>query len=169
MTALEALFARVRARTGDADLSIPTPHVTLVVLLESPPLAGVDEIIERVAIETRPFPARARGFGVFADEDGQLVLYAPVVRSTALNDLHRSLFEAFTSAGVRVDGYYHPGAWLPHITLCNGRLTPELLGTVVTSLAGAHMLTWRLPVHCLARFGPGVAARAFPMSPSADE
>lgn len=152
--AIEDLFRRLRARTELRELPRPTPHLSLLVVLDAPPLDVVDDLLGDVARRTTAFSARARGYGVFADELDELVLYAPVVRSDALAQLHRNLFEAFTKSGARIDGHYHPDTWLPHVTLFHRHLTPERLGEIVASLATTRMITWRLTVDHLARFGP---------------
>jgi 2'-5' RNA ligase len=162
--AIEAIIGRLRARTDWIALAHPSPHLTLLVLLEAPPLDTVDEIIRKVARRTPVFPARARGYGVFADEHEQLVLYTPVVRSDALTRLHRSLFDAFDDIGAGVDGHYYPEAWLPHITLCNRDLTPEVLGELVASMATARAISWRLNLDRVARFGPDVETSTFSLS-----
>jgi 2'-5' RNA ligase len=161
--AIEVIFRRLRARTDWTALAHPSPHLTLLVLLEAPPLDTVDDIIRKVAGRTLVFPARARGYGVFADEHEQLVLYTPVVRTGALTNLHRSLFQAFDDIGAYVDGHYHPDAWLPHITLCNRHLTPEILGELVAAMATARAISWRLNLDRVARFGPGVETSTFPL------
>jgi 2'-5' RNA ligase len=161
--AIETIFERVRERPGCSDLAHPVPHLTLLVLLEAPSLDRIDHTLARIALRASAFFARARGFGVFADEHDQLALYTPVVRNRALNALHRSLFDAFTSVGARVDGHYQPDTWLPHVTLCNRHLTPDTLREIVTSMASARMITWRLRIDHLARFGRGAETRTFPL------
>jgi 2'-5' RNA ligase len=162
-SAIHAIIGRLRVRTGIEEVSSPTPHLTLLVLLEAPSLREVDDTIATVAGASAPFTARARGFGAFADEDAQPVLYTPVVRGDALARLHRSLYDAFVELGARIDGHYGPDTWIPHVTICNQDLTPEHLGDLTRSLARDHMITWRLTVDHVARFGPGNDVVTFPL------
>jgi 2'-5' RNA ligase len=162
-TAIDAIIGRLRARTGIEEIPPPTPHLTLLVLLEAPPLGAVDDTIATVAAGMDRFTARARGFGVFADEHDQLVLYTPVVRGDALAELHRSLYDEFVELGARIDGHYRPETWIPHVTICNQDLTPDHLGDLTRSLASEHMITWRLTVDHVARFGPGFDVVTFPL------
>jgi len=162
--AIQAIIDRLRARTGLRGLPYPSPHLTLLVLLEAPSLETVDGIIASVALRTSAFSARARGYGVFVDEHDQFVLFTPVVRGDALTSLHRSLFEAFVARGARVDGHYRPETWLPHVTLCNRQLTPAVLGEFVTSMATARMITWRFNIDRVARLGPGLEESEFPLA-----
>jgi 2'-5' RNA ligase len=162
-TAIDAIIDRLRARTGIEEIPHPTPHLTLLVLLEAPPLEAVDDAIARIAATSAPFTARARGFGVFADEHDQLALYIPVVRGDGLAELHLTLYDAFLELGARIDGHGRPDTWIPHITICNQDLTPGLLGDLMRSLASAHMITWRVKVDHVARYGPGADVATFPL------
>jgi 2'-5' RNA ligase len=137
------------------------PHLSLLVLVDPPGIERVDEILAGAAQRTRAFSARARGYGVFAEEPDGLVLYAPVVRSETLTQLHRELFDAFDAVGARVDGHYHPDAWLPHITLCTGTLTATVVGELVASMAAARAITWSLRVDRITRLGPGAETSVF--------
>jgi 2'-5' RNA ligase len=152
------------AQSGVALRRQASPHISLAVVLQSPDVEVVDELVAEAARRFAAFSVRARGVGLFTGvDDDDLVLYAPVVRSERLARLHRALFDTLTAADTHVEGHYHPDAWLPHVTLCHEALTPERVGIVASALARSHGLAWTLPVERLARLGPNGAAAMFPL------
>ncbi len=107
------------------------PHLTYQ-------LAGVKHLAElkaaltAVAHATAPFVAHATGLGVFPGP--RPVIYIPVLRSDALNDLHRRVCLATAPLCSQTDRFSTPDLWLPHISLALHDTTPELLGPVLMYL-----------------------------------
>lgn len=126
------------------------PHLTLVSYARLPPdeAAGA---IAWVAAATAPPSLHAHGYGFFAGHDPvELSLHVPVVRTRALDDLHRSLFDALIEAGAEVAGWCTPDVWSPHLTLVDRSLTPESLGAAVSWLARRPHPSWRLTADAVA-------------------
>ena len=55
------------------------------------------------------------GLGIFPNE--KPVIYASVLASNALLALHRALYECLGELGEQARPNYHPGNWMPHITM----------------------------------------------------
>ena len=105
--------------------------------------AAVQSLLERVASESHPFHVRTTGLGIFPGP--KPVLYIPVVRSPRLVQYHCSLFSDLCELAVKPNPHYHPERWMPHITLAQGDLTPELLPEVVRFL-GQQTFNWTVTV-----------------------
>lgn len=129
------------------------PHITLVAHTGLSP-DDAQAAIGDVAATTRPFLLRAHGYGFFTgDEESEITLHVPVVRSRALDELHQRLDEALRRAGADVAGWTAPALWSPHITLLDRGLDPAALGAAVTWLAARHHSSWRLGADRIALTG----------------
>ena len=104
------------------------PHLTYQ-LAGVRKLSALKEALAEVAAETEPFPAFTTGLGVFPGE--RPVIYIPVLRSDALNALHRRILAATAPLCLRTDKFSGPDCWLPHISLALHDTTPDLLGPVL--------------------------------------
>lgn len=153
-TAARLLRVRLCERRGLHEPPAARPHVSLLVLLDAPVPESVDAVLARVAARSKAFSVRARGYGVFVDQQSGIVLYTPVVRTEALSRLHAELFHALRSEGVRIDGHYHPDTWFPHVTLWPLSMTPLALGEAMECVASGPAISWTLPVDSIGRFGP---------------
>lgn len=109
----------------------PDPHITYQ-------LAGVrkgaalQQVLRDVARNTRPFEAHTTGLGIFPGPNP--VIYIPVLRSDALNQLHHRVRQATAPLCLRTDRFSGHDCWLPHISLALHETTPELLGPVMQYL-----------------------------------
>ena len=109
----------------------PDPHITYQ-------LAGVRkgaalrQVLRGVARNTKPFVAHTTGLGIFPGPNP--VIYIPVLRSDALNQLHHRIRQATAPLCLRTDKFSGPDCWLPHISLALHDTTPELLGPVMQYL-----------------------------------
>ncbi|MDQ2793096.1 MAG: 2'-5' RNA ligase family protein [Bacteroidota bacterium] len=107
------------------------PHITYQ-------LAGVEHlgalkaVLNAVAVATPPFKVHATGLGVFPGP--RPVIYIPVLRSDALNDLHHRVLATIAPLCFETDRFSAPDLWLPHISLALHDTTPELLGRVLMYL-----------------------------------
>lgn len=104
------------------------PHLTYQ-LAGVRKLSALKEALADVAATTEPFPAFTTGLGVFPGE--RPVIYIPVLRSDALNALHRRILAATAPLCLRTDKFSGPDCWLPHISLALHDTTPDLLGPVL--------------------------------------
>ncbi|MBF9221004.1 2'-5' RNA ligase family protein [Hymenobacter ruricola] len=107
------------------------PHLTYQ-LAGVKKLSALKQVLAEVATTTAPFPAFTTGLGVFPGE--RPVIYIPVLRSDALNALHRRIREATAPLCLRTDKFSGPDCWLPHISLALHDTTPDLLGPVLAYL-----------------------------------
>lgn len=107
------------------------PHLTYQ-LAGVKKLASLKDVLAEVADTTEPFPAFTTGLGVFPGE--RPVIYIPVLRSDALNALHRRILSVTAPLCLRTDKFSGPDCWLPHISLALHDTTPDLLGPVLAHL-----------------------------------
>ncbi|MDO7848138.1 2'-5' RNA ligase family protein [Hymenobacter sp. M29] len=107
------------------------PHLTYQ-LAGVKKLESLKEVLADVAARTAPFPAFTTGLGVFPGE--RPVIYIPVLRSDALNALHRRIQAATAPLCLRTDKFSGPDCWLPHISLALHDTTADLLGPVLAYL-----------------------------------
>ena len=131
------------------------PHITLVSYTGLHPDAAA-RALSAVTADVAPFTVRAHGYGVFTgDEPADLSLHVMVVRTRALDELHRRIHAALAAAGARLAGITRPSVWTPHITLIDQGLTPTLLGQAIELLARRPHRRWSIAVSSLV-----VASRA---------
>jgi len=107
-----------------------------------------ERFLRELAARTAPFRVRTAGLGIFTVASP--ILYIPLVRSPALAQLHRDIWE-----GVRqcvhsaVSHYYHPDEWAPHITLAQGDIDYDKLADIVRLLSPRNF-HWEINVNNLA-------------------
>jgi 2'-5' RNA ligase len=109
----------------------PDPHLTYQ-LAGVRKLSALNQVLRDVARTTVPFSAHTTGLGLFPGPNP--VIYIPVLRSDALNQLHHRIIEATKPLCLRTDKFSGPDCWLPHISLALHDTTPELLGPVLQYL-----------------------------------
>ena len=109
----------------------PDPHLTFQ-LADDGKRCELKEVLAEVAAATAPFAAFTTGLGLFPGQ--QPVIYIPVLRSDALNALHRRIRRAVAPLGLRADRFSEPDRWLPHISLALHDTSPGLLGPVLRYL-----------------------------------
>jgi 2'-5' RNA ligase len=126
------------------------PHITIASYTAFDPTRAT-AVLEPVLSGMGPVTVRALGYGIFTgDADSDLSLHVMVVRTRALDDLHRRVHAALTAAGACLAGTTDPNVWTPHITLLDRGLTPRLLGQAVELLACRPHRTWSITVTSLA-------------------
>lgn len=146
---------------------VPFPHLTYQVA-DDYDFTRLDAVLRALAPALAPVTVRTSGLGIFAGPSP--VLYLAVVRTPALDALHRAVWDAIGGAGAGLSPYYTPGdAWMPHLTLAQFDLTPESLAAIVARLA-FRSLAWdvRLESLCVARCdrdeGPCDLWRRYPLA-----
>lgn len=129
VTLINGIIKRLEEKFGLNDVQATLdPHLTFQ-------LAGVKKrsslkkVLAGVAATTAPFAAFTTGLGVFPG--ARPVIYIPVLRSDALNALHRRVLAATAPLCLRTDPFSTPDKWLPHISLALHDTTPDLLGPVL--------------------------------------
>ena len=129
---INRIIERLEKKFGIDDVqATPDPHLTYQ-LAGVQKLSALNEVLADLAATTKPFPAFTTGLGVFPGE--RPVIYIPVLRSDALNSLHRRIIKATAPLCLRTDKFSGPDCWLPHISLALHDTTPDLLGPVLRFL-----------------------------------
>lgn len=129
---INAIIKRLEEKFGLDDVQATLdPHLTYQ-LAGVRKLSSLKQVLAEVAATTEPFPAFTTGLGVFPGENP--VIYIPVLRSDALNALHRRILDATAPLCLRTDKFSGPDCWLPHISLALHDTTPDLLGPVLALL-----------------------------------
>lgn len=148
-----AAVAQLRHRLGvPVEVPEPVAHVSLLVVLQPPPLPILDAVLAEAAVSA-PVELRARGVGLFSGQgDNELVVYVPVVRTQELSSLHARLHDAVCAAGGVVDGHYEPRSWQPHVTVWDRTLTTGRVADVVAELVAGSPVGWTTIADHIARF-----------------
>jgi len=115
---------------------IPFPHVTLLGSegIEHP---RIQEVLEAFCDHTAPLELRSIGLGLFLRPSP--VIYAPIIRSPELAEVHRSLWTAVGGLGGSRFGLYAPEQWIPHLTLAQFDLDAETQLQALRLLAGQNL------------------------------
>ncbi|MDR3537339.1 MAG: 2'-5' RNA ligase family protein [Acetobacteraceae bacterium] len=111
------------------------PHVTLAICPDETPESPLHDATAHVARGRDWLKLCLASLGVFTTQPG-VVFLAPIV-TPALLDLHAVAMEALS--GVPVSPNYHPGAWMPHVTLAKDLVAPA------DAIRALEALT--LPIH----------------------
>lgn len=124
----------------------PVPHVSYQVARDYD-LDVLQEVVAKVAAGARPLRIQTAGLGLFTGASP--VLYVPIVRSPELTRFQVAVWSAASVAAEKLDQDYHPGSWVPHVTLVAGDATPANVGAAVELLSGRD-LAWDLELDNLA-------------------
>jgi len=125
----------------------PYPHFSFQVA-EQYDEEACGRYLAELAARTRPFRVRTAGLGIFTVANP--ILYIPVVRSPALSDIHRELWDNVRQKMPgAVAHYYSPEEWAPHITLAHGDVDQEKLADIVRVLSRRNF-HWEFTVSNLA-------------------
>lgn len=124
----------------------PVPHFSYQTS-RSFDLEMLERVVSDVATGARPLRIRTAGLGVFAGP--RPTIYLPIVRTPELTKIHLALWSAGAMATEEPSPEYHPAAWIPHVTLAQGDLTPEALPRAVALLNEADP-SWDLEIDNLA-------------------
>ncbi len=129
---IRELYAELEERFGLRGVqAFAYPHVSYHIL-EGYSLAAVENRLHDIAARFRPFKVNSSGLGIFLKPSP--VLFVPVIRSTALDRIHRLLWRAFPPLEGS-GGFYSSDQWMPHVTLARGDLTLEKLPEVIALLS----------------------------------
>src|SRR6266487_1202151 len=90
----------------------------------------------------KSFYVNTTGLSIFTGK--MPVLYIPIIRSAELTLVHQELYHLSTAkAGSGIQEYYHPDAWMPHITIGFGDLDSDILARMIHYL-GERDFNWRI-------------------------
>jgi 2'-5' RNA ligase len=111
----------------------PYPHFSFQVA-EAYDEDACGHFLRELAARTRPFRVKTAGLGIFTVASP--ILYIPIVRSPALSDFHREIWESVRQVTPGpVTHYYHPDEWAPHVTLAQGDIDQDKLAEVIRYLS----------------------------------
>lgn len=111
---------------------LPIPHFTWM-LSEEMDIDQVRPLIDRIAKENESISIQTFGLGIFTGQEP--VLYLPIVKSLTLLQLHQEIWEQVRPFASKVQQYYAPSHWIPHITLALKDLTQETLNCAMSEIA----------------------------------
>jgi hypothetical protein len=144
---VEDLWAELAREFGARGVYItPYPHFSYHVAAHYD-FESLTPIIERITSNITTFQIRTSGLGIFAGATP--VIYIPVVRSLELTQLHEALWQEISPTASGTQEYYHPGQWMPHITIGFGDINKENLPSIVRWLNDRDF-TWEITVNNIA-------------------
>lgn len=110
----------------------PIPHFTWL-SAEEMDVAQVSRLMDQIAAKREALTIQTFGLGIFTGQAP--VLYLPIVKTDAVLQLHREIWERVQSCTSEIHKYYSPSLWIPHITLALKDLTRESLLCALTEIA----------------------------------
>lgn len=131
--------------------NLTVPHFSWHVAQSYPDELLLDEVLEGLSLQIRPFRVRTSGLGIFFQP--RLVIYIPIVKTGELVRVHHILWEQLAGLADQPIDYYAPDLWVPHITLAYEELTNSGL-TCALQRVSIRDLDWEIDVNNLALIGP---------------
>ncbi|WP_197029325.1 2'-5' RNA ligase family protein [Alicyclobacillus macrosporangiidus] len=129
---VENLWSELRNQFGlNGIYKTPYPHFSYHIARQYD-FQRIGDELKRLSREIPPFTVRTCGLGIFTGADP--VLYVPVVRSSLLDSIHRTLLTRISDAADEASPYYGPDQWIPHITIAQWNLDENVLAKVVAHL-----------------------------------
>jgi 2'-5' RNA ligase len=98
-------------------LVMPYPHVSYQVA-PSYDRAALESTLAELTRGLRPFTLTTRGLSTF--DSSWPVVFVAVEKDPSLDALHWRVWDACLPLARDALEYYHPDAWVPHITLAHG-------------------------------------------------
>lgn len=139
----EALWAELASTLGLRGVyTTPFPHFSYHVALDYDP-ARLAAALAPIAAAAQPFTVTTTGLAAFTGPAP--VLYLPVVRTAELSAFHALVWHALEPTATGSQAHYAPAAWVPHITLALGDLTPATLADATRHLAD-RAFNWQFAV-----------------------
>jgi len=127
------MIDRLRDEFRQSDIPIAAcPHISYQVA-EKYDRSALRSIMNQLSLDSSPFQVLTSGLGCFTRT--QPMLHIPVVRSRSLTEFHQQLWDALAPISSEVSHYYHPDAWMPHITLVYENLSLQQLSKMVSCLS----------------------------------
>lgn len=102
--------------------------------------------LDELARDISPFSVRTAGLGLFSGD--KPVLYLALIKDRILLEIQALLWQSFAEVARGASPNYHADAWMPHITLAQGDLTPANVGEVVKTLAFEPFI-WDVEINTL--------------------
>ena len=125
----------------------PFVHFTIQ-LAEEYDWAGLERALDSFAAEWEPFELVTSGLQVFTGAETGIAV-APR-KDRRLLEFHAAAWEVITPfAQGRVNPFYHPDSWVPHITIKRSGSDPRRFGDAMAKLAATNF-TWTTSVSNIA-------------------
>ncbi|HEY9639351.1 MAG TPA: 2'-5' RNA ligase family protein [Coleofasciculaceae cyanobacterium] len=121
------------------------PHISYQVA-EQYDLVALRSAVGQLVHRRTSFQVVTAGLGCFTG--AQPIVYIPVVRSSALTELHQLVWQTVDPLSSGASPYYHPDCWIPHITLTYEHLTPAQLADLAHCL-GDRCFNWTITLNNL--------------------
>ncbi len=118
---IEGAWKRVLAAGFPSPARIPgqRPHVSLVNAEGELPLAQhLGSVLAVHLARTHPLACELQALAFLLGS--RRVAYYPLVQSSALKEIHETVYSVAVAAGVQVRETNAPGAWVPHLSLAGG-------------------------------------------------
>lgn len=123
----------------------PYPHFSWIVF-EDCQLDRLDELMKDLADHIPVFEVQTTGIGMFTEPSP--VIYIPVVKNSELGEIHRVIWDRFSSIGQGISAYYAPDSWVPHISLAYKDINETNIGPVMKWLVEIDT-TWKMKIENL--------------------
>jgi hypothetical protein len=111
------------------------PHMTIITC-EDTDVARLAEPLREFLLRVPPMTVNFHSLGVFNTVDG--VIYLSPVVTSAMLDLHASLWRLMEPYVHETNLLYSPGMWVPHVTL-NVEVPEEKIGLAMDVLHRANL------------------------------
>jgi 2'-5' RNA ligase len=140
---VEELWLEIGSRFGLQGMSrTPFPHFSYHISTNYD-VPMLERSLPALAAKTAVFSITVSGLGIFTGANP--VLYLPVVRTAELSQWQQQIWSAVEPVSNGTLAYYAPANWVPHITLSQHDLTPDVLPSVVKWL-NQQNLYWQMPI-----------------------
>ncbi len=94
------------------------PHISLQGA-DDYPIDIVESALRDVTRKFAPVKVYVGGLGIFTGDAP--VVYLAIAKSRALYEVHRTVWEALSDLGQKVNPLFGPATWIPHISLFYGK------------------------------------------------
>ena len=141
---VEELWHMLEYECGLTGIKVtPFPHFSWLIG-EDFDWKALESTLAQLARETKPITVNSGGIGVFSGPNP--VIFIPIVRTDALNALHKRIWDAIQPIGIDLSPYYAPQFWMPHISLAYEDVTQENIHCAMQKLA-FQTFSWKFDVN----------------------
>ncbi|HHV01851.1 MAG TPA: hypothetical protein GXX68_06725 [Defluviitoga tunisiensis] len=112
--------------------NISIPHLTWNVA-ENYNIENFTEVIKTSIKTLNSITIKTQGLGLFTGD--KITLYLPIKPTKELLEFHLFLWNLVNVNNTKLNKYYSPTNWIPHITLAVEDINKENVGTVVSYLS----------------------------------
>lgn len=144
---VEALWQKLEQDHGLTGIQVtPIPHFSWQIAAYYD-WEQAQALLDELAQDISPFSVRTAGLGLFSGKTP--VLYLALIKDRILLEIQALLWQTFVETSRGASPNYHADAWMPHITLAQGDLTPNNVGKVMEAIAFEPFI-WTLEISTLA-------------------